>query len=176
MSLDEQDVAADQIASLFPDAAVIHDLRATPHSGYRGVHIWLRLPARAEIQIRTHLQGHWANMYEAAADAWGRAIRYDAIPTDPGMAEVVVAMRTLSTTRIAGIEDLRNRAERLRRDNSRRLNDLHLYDVDDTLPAPIGEALEIQATIDELLLTAKREEAEVQSIMLRAKRIFETPA
>ena len=33
-----------------------------------------------------------------------------------------------------------------------------------------------QATIDELLLTAKREEAEVQSIMLRAKRIVETPA
>lgn len=58
MSLSQQQAVAETIAQMFgakPDEA-LHDLRLRPHSGYRAVHIWLRLPQRVEVQVRTHLQ------------------------------------------------------------------------------------------------------------------------
>lgn len=177
MTLDEQDAVAARIVEQFgPDRAGIHDLRPKPHSGYRAVHLWLRLPARAEVQIRTHLQGHWANMYEAAADVWGRSIRYDELPANPEIARAVVALREMSTVRLASVEDQRNRAEALRRENARRLHDLDQYEIDDTLPSSIGDALEIQVQIDELVATAKAEDEAVAGDMLALKRIFEAPA
>lgn len=110
MSLDEQDAVAHAICGVFdhdPNVSV-HDLRASDHSGYRAVHIWLRLPARVEVQIRTHLQGLWANMYEGAADVLGRGIRYNELPRDETERRIVVGLRELSTKRIAVIEKDRN--------------------------------------------------------------------
>lgn len=55
----------------------IKDMREDPHSGYRAIHLHLFSNAgRAEFQIRTVLQAQWANMYEVAADVFGRDIRY----------------------------------------------------------------------------------------------------
>lgn len=57
--------------------AEIKDIRNQPHSGYRAVHIHAEFRAgRAEIQLRTALQAQWANLYEVAADIFGRSIRY----------------------------------------------------------------------------------------------------
>ena len=53
------------------------DLRDAPHSGYRAYHLHIYSKAgKAELQIRTPLQAKWANLYEVAADIYGREIRY----------------------------------------------------------------------------------------------------
>ena len=46
--------------------------------------------ARAEIQIRTRLQGLWANVYEKLADAFGREIRYGLLPDDAEQRELII--------------------------------------------------------------------------------------
>lgn len=106
MTLDEQDIVADAIAAAFdhgPDA--VHDIRATPHCGYRAVHVWLKLPqGRVEVQVRTLVQGMWANAYEAAADLLGRAIRYGELPSDPEAAQFVRTLQKLSIERAAIFE------------------------------------------------------------------------
>ncbi len=108
MSLDEQDAAAAAISEMFGHGVeAIRDLRVRPHSGYRAVHVWLRLPAgRVEVQVRTKLQGVWANMYEAAADVLGREIRYGEFPRGDG-AGIVRQLHGVSET-IAGLESARN--------------------------------------------------------------------
>lgn len=53
------------------------DLRESPHSGYRAYHLHIFSEAgKAELQVRTPLQAQWANLYEVAADIYGREIRY----------------------------------------------------------------------------------------------------
>lgn len=110
MSLDEQDAVAHAICGAFNHDPIssIRDMRTDDHSGYRGLHIWLRLPARVEVQVRTHLQGQWANMYETAADVLGRGIRYDELPAGEMERTIVLGLRELSTRRIADIEKDRN--------------------------------------------------------------------
>ena len=110
MSLDEQDAVVTAICGVFdhdPSIAV-RDMRAQPHSGYRAVHIWLRLPSRVEVQVRTHLQGLWANTYESAADVFGRGIRYDELPEKEIERKIVVGLRDTSRIRISRIEKDRN--------------------------------------------------------------------
>lgn len=110
MSLDEQDAVANAISGLFGQSPerCVHDLRTQPHSGYRAVHLWLRLPARVEVQIRTHVQSSWANMYESVADVLGREIRYGAFPTDPDMKRFVIELQRMSVEDIRGLESARN--------------------------------------------------------------------
>lgn len=110
MSLDEQDAVARAIAGLYGhEESSIKDLRAEPHSGYRAVHVWLKLPVRVEVQVRTHLQGTWANAYEAAADIFGREIRYGVIPEAGTPREIVVGLQAVSLQAIAEHEEQRNR-------------------------------------------------------------------
>jgi ppGpp synthetase/RelA/SpoT-type nucleotidyltranferase len=105
MTLSQQDRVAQAIAHHFGhDSKDIRDLRVTPHSGYRAVHVWLRLSGRVEVQVRTSLQSEWANTYESMADLFGRNIRYDELPADPEASAVVTSMRALSTGNLAGIE------------------------------------------------------------------------
>ncbi|MBD8517310.1 GTP pyrophosphokinase family protein [Plantibacter sp. CFBP 8804] len=107
MTLSEQDAVAVAIAGAFdhrPEDAV-RDLRADPHSGYRAVHLRLKLQRYVEVQVRTHLQGEWANLYEAAGDLWGRDIRYDGLPTTPAAARLVEALREYSSSTIARFEE-----------------------------------------------------------------------
>lgn len=120
MTLEDQDIVAATVARAFdcgPEA--IRDLRDGSHAGYRGVHVWLRLPqGRAEVQVRTHLQGEWANTYEALADWLGRRIRYGDLPKDPALADVVKDLQGLSTAIGAPLEkalsELATSAARLR--------------------------------------------------------------
>lgn len=112
MSLSEQDAVAEAIGGIFDQPSdCVHDLRKTPHSGYRAVHLWLKLPARVEIQVRTHLQGRWANMYESAADALGRVIRYGQLPEDNAHRSLVRQVQDISIRDIAQLEELRNELE-----------------------------------------------------------------
>lgn len=98
MTLDEQDVVVNALQAMFEETGTVikRDLRDGQHSGYRAVHLWLRDPARAEIQIRTHLQGKWANMYEAAADLLGRDIRYGSMPENAAAQKLVRIMLDFS--------------------------------------------------------------------------------
>lgn len=70
----------------------IKDIRKKPHSGYRAIHLRIKSPAGcAELQIRTALQAKWANLYEIAADIYGRNIRYlnEATITEPVKHEIM---------------------------------------------------------------------------------------
>lgn len=110
MALSEQDAAVAVIAGALGimDPSAIHDLRNDPHSGYRAVHIWARLPAgHVEIQVRTHLQGRWANAYEALADIAGRGIRYGEYPSELPMRTAVESLQALSLGPGVRLEEMR---------------------------------------------------------------------
>ncbi|MED5814319.1 hypothetical protein VST63_18310 [Mycolicibacterium sp. 050232] len=97
ITLDVQTALAGEIAAHFGERSRVRDLRDNPHSGYRAVHVWLRLPAgRVEIQIRTVGQSAWANTYERIGDLLGRGIRYNEMPEDPTARETVVLMHQMS--------------------------------------------------------------------------------
>lgn len=115
MNLDEQDLAAAAVVAAFPGIrAEIHDLRDGAHSGYRSVHVWLWLEGgRAEVQIRTHIQGAWANTYEAAGDAIGRGIRYGEIPEDPVAQSIIVGLQEFSLDRGVQLENMRTDLDRM---------------------------------------------------------------
>jgi len=105
MTLDEQDAVAHAISAMFlqPPSST-HDLRRAPHAGYRAVHVWLRLPARVEVQVRTTLQGEWANAYESFADIAGRGVRYGEIPDDVQLASFMRQLQALSVDQCARLE------------------------------------------------------------------------
>lgn len=115
MTLDEQDAVSHAIAGVFNHERTDceRDLRNNAHSGYRAVHLWLRLPARVEVQIRTHLQGQWANTYEAAADVLGREIRYGELPGHRAGRRFVESLQEVSTREIRELEEGRSRVRRM---------------------------------------------------------------
>lgn len=116
MTLDQQDAVALAIAAHFEhDASCIRDLRAAPHGGYRAVHVWLRFEkrGRVEVQIRTHVQGSWANLFEVAADVMGRGIRYGEMPADPETADAIRSLIALSEDHLHTLEQGRNDLARL---------------------------------------------------------------
>ncbi len=110
--LGEQTELAAEIALHFgANETDIHDLRSGEHAGYRGVHVWLKLPAgRVEVQFRTLLQSLWANLFEKIADDYGREIRYGEPlkepPPDTDLAEVqrLVDVMLNGSEQIATIE------------------------------------------------------------------------
>lgn len=106
MSLSEQRAVAETIARIFghDPSESVHDLLSSPHSGYRALHVWLRLPERVEVQVRTQLQGAWANLYEEAGDLFGRGIRYGGNPERPEDQAMVEELKCLSLADIAGME------------------------------------------------------------------------
>lgn len=109
MTLAEQDAVVAALVAEF-DGCVdsVKDLRVDHHSGYRAVHVWLRPPAgHVEVQVRTHIQGAWANMYEALADFAGREIRYGKPPHNAALAPLVEEMQQLSLGRGRLLEDMR---------------------------------------------------------------------
>ena len=62
IAIDVQLALAQEIATHFGPRSRVRDYRDSPHSGYRAVHVWLRLPAgHVEVQIRTVAQSTWAN-------------------------------------------------------------------------------------------------------------------
>lgn len=111
MTLTEQDRFVEAIRIRFGQSpAAVHDLREGDHSGYRAVHLWVRLDqprgAWFEVQVRTKLQGAWANLYEALADVAGRGIRYGELPSDEAMRAGIQSTQQLSTRAITALEYL----------------------------------------------------------------------
>lgn len=99
--LSEQDAFAKELADYFgrlgADKVKVKDIRDSPHSGYRAIHIHVTLPAgRCEIQVRTRAQSAWANAYEALADVYGRGLRYGQEHHDPAVQEIVDTFQRLS--------------------------------------------------------------------------------
>ncbi|NEG89798.1 hypothetical protein [Bifidobacterium aerophilum] len=97
MTLSQQNQVVDAVGALFPNHQV-SDMREHPHSGYRAVHVIVRLPRGifAEVQVRTMLQDAWANCYEAMGDRYGRLIRYGGYPESRNVKDLVVTMQQLS--------------------------------------------------------------------------------
>jgi ppGpp synthetase/RelA/SpoT-type nucleotidyltranferase len=111
MTLSEQDAIANALSEWFGQPAEsVHDLRDGTHAGYRAVHLWVRLKqprgAWFEIQVRTVLQGEWANYFEALADYLGRDLRYGMLPVHADLAEQVMAAQGLSRVSITEFERL----------------------------------------------------------------------
>ncbi|HAT6634362.1 TPA: hypothetical protein JAL24_000406 [Corynebacterium striatum] len=96
LTLSEQTEIAELFKKDFLEAGAkkvqVSDMRENAHSGYRAMHLHLETPAgRAEFQIRTAMQAQWANLYEVAADIYGRDIRYlefGAKPSGAALAEM----------------------------------------------------------------------------------------
>ena len=109
MRIDQQDQVVAEICRHFEAADIqvdVSDMRDNPHSGYRAVHLVLNPPAAApiEIQVRTDLQGRWANLYEAVSDHLGRGIRYGQPPDDKALCDEVVWVQELSTELVYVVE------------------------------------------------------------------------
>ena len=105
VTLTQQRRIADELRDLFIERGAtrvdVKDLRDGSHSGYRAIHLHLRFPAGfAEVQVRTALQSHWANVYESAADIFDRQIRYlheeNQIPLPLAARKAVKLLRALS--------------------------------------------------------------------------------
>ena len=63
------------------------------------------------MQIRTALQSKWANLYEEAADIYGRDIRYlreKGVTMPPGAEDVVGQLHELSSL-VKRVEELRHK-------------------------------------------------------------------
>jgi hypothetical protein len=121
MTLSRQNLLADRVLTLWPDARVI-DRRANPSFGYRAVHIIPRIETCfVEIQLRTLYQDTWAQFTEALGDAWGRAIRYGDPPEDPDRVpggdsltrRAIVEMWLGMSPQIAELEELEDARDRL---------------------------------------------------------------
>ncbi len=109
MSLTKQTAVCETLSGVFSEdcAVVITDMRTDDHFGYRAMHLELRHPGqgwRAEIQVRTDLQGKWANLYEVAGDVLGRGIRYSATSPDQPEHAIVQTLQRLSTESVASVE------------------------------------------------------------------------
>ncbi|MGA5301417.1 hypothetical protein ACPCHT_15910 [Nucisporomicrobium flavum] len=101
-SLRAQDAAVRLISKAYVDASVI-DRRSDPRAGYRAVHTILKIDGiPVEVQLRTELQDHWAQLFERLADVWGRQIRYGDVPSGDsaervaGRQEIVAVMMQIS--------------------------------------------------------------------------------
>jgi ppGpp synthetase/RelA/SpoT-type nucleotidyltranferase len=106
LNLTQQTQLAQEIAHHFgvPDN-LVRDLRDSPHSGYRAVHVWIRKPAgRVEVQIRTVAQSAWANAYERLGDRFGREIRYGGVHDRPEVQRLVSLLHDMSAS-VAAIEE-----------------------------------------------------------------------
>ncbi len=160
ITLRDQTALAQEIADSFGDRSRIRDLRESPHSGYRAVHVWLRLPAgRVEVQIRTHAQSVWANTYERLGDRFGRAIRYDG-PADTAAAQPLIdSMHTLSKL-IADTETFEDKIDTHRR----RLDGLRV-DLNAQRPRGLARLSPRAWRHTSKLWQAKRREREVQHDM-----------
>lgn len=79
-----QDEAVQAISGAFADHKKVLDRRAEPRCGYRAVHIPVKQDGYVvEIQVRTHMQDRWAQLFERLGDHLGRQIRYGEPPDDP---------------------------------------------------------------------------------------------
>ncbi|WP_170285638.1 hypothetical protein [Microbacterium rhizomatis] len=164
MSLDEQDAVVNAICGTFGHdmAESVRDMRTDPHSGYRAVHIWLRFPSRVEVQVRTHLQGQWANVYESAADVLGRGIRYDEMPEGELEQKLVRGLREMSTIRIARMEKDRNEIAKL---------DLLVGDLERKGITDLPEELRLR--LDRLKTRGKSNEDKLKTTLAKLRTFFE---
>ncbi len=92
------------------------DRRVDPSFGYRAVHVIVDIEGSlAEIQVRTSVQSHWAEVFEALADKWGRQIRYGSAPSPDSHGvtirreEMIKRLQTLSLVEFSDYENAINR-------------------------------------------------------------------
>lgn len=115
MNLDMQDAASQAIAAEFERLGYttqVIDLRELHHQGYRAIHVVPRLAVDVEIQVRTKLQGEWANLYEGLGDLAGREIRYRPGGLASDVEALAEGLRALSVDGISRLEQLQNELDR----------------------------------------------------------------
>ncbi|WP_083299181.1 GTP pyrophosphokinase [Corynebacterium sp. HMSC055A01] len=142
LSLSEQSLVADAFAAGFEingaNRVDIKDFRDHPHSGYRAIHLHIRSTAgRSEMQIRTALQSKWANLYEEAADIFGREIRYlhDGAEIPPGAESTVEELQDVS--RLVSRAEVLSDHKALRRNDEVRALRTQVYGILDSIHAKL---------------------------------------
>lgn len=120
-AIGHQNRAVELIALEFP-GAVVDDLRAQSHAGYRAVHVIVRSSTGylVEVQVRTELQNLWAQLSEKLADIVGSGLKYDGGP--PPIRQQLEAM----SSELADLDGLKDRLIRLREGDMDRLKDLEI--------------------------------------------------
>lgn len=124
-----QDEVAEQIRGLgLLESVKTIDRRSAPMHGYRAVHLTGTLDDLAvEIQVRTDIQGSWANLFERVGDMWGRQYRYNDLADIPKSERttrdaVVQLIQTVSLECIGPIEgiELKHQRDDFRADERRK--------------------------------------------------------
>lgn len=114
---DDQDDVKTEIVRHFDAltgrASRVRDRRLEPTHGYRAVHVVVfpdGIPV--EIQVRTELQNHWAQLVEGLGDRWGRDIRYGGGPEFPTkIVEGLAGPGLRSVTRREVVREVRSMSE-----------------------------------------------------------------
>ncbi len=98
----EQDRIVNALASMFEQVSIV-DRRARPSYGYRAVHIIVNFDGKLiEVQVRTKLQHHWAELSEKFSDVIDPNIKYGAGPENvrkllSGCTEYIVDLERMET-------------------------------------------------------------------------------
>ncbi len=114
------------------------------------------------MQVRTHLQGQWANLFERAADVFGRQIRYDEPAADPEAQQIVQDLIDLSTQNVARMELVRQRLQRLR-----------LADDDARRGIVPTSTVQNQATVRKRHQSSRNSERQLMEAMERMRKLFD---
>lgn len=165
-SLATQTRLAYEIAEHFIGESSVKDLRATPHSGYRAVHVWLRPPAgRVEVQIRTRTQSVWANTYERVGDLAGRGIRYGERHEIDEVNRIVDRLHAISE-RIAENEEQHQQLIDIQRELGRALSRIEI-DGDDP------DIFALQVDVDRTARETQRRTADIAAHLQELERILD---
>ena len=90
------------------------DRRADPRSGYRAVHVVVRVDGiPVEVQFRTDLQDIWAETFERLGDVWGRQIRYGGSPAPDPRGEDATTERTELVALMLNLSTIMSEYEKL---------------------------------------------------------------
>jgi ppGpp synthetase/RelA/SpoT-type nucleotidyltranferase len=126
--LPEQDRVVTAIKRKFPRAIMV-DRRASPSHGYRAVHLIVTEGGKyVEVQIRTALQHHWAELSEKISDLIDPAVKYGGGPAGISQAlssrSQLVSQAEALELQIAGLDGKSPMLKDLRREVAKVMKEL----------------------------------------------------
>lgn len=120
---------------------------------------------RVEIQVRTLLQGLWANIYERLADGLGRGIRYGELPITKWAKNLVTDWQYISREGVERIEVLEDRTAEV----ESRLSNLAGADI----PVNDPEYLDLQRKVEANASMGRQHRTSLERALTNTLRILE---